>query len=79
MTIQEIITAYINLLWHQFQYDVNMLSKPWMYWAIFIPAIFYSIFFVIKWTLLTMPIWLPIKHIVYGFTSAIAKTMYKKQ
>jgi hypothetical protein len=51
--------SYFNLLWNMFQFDINVLSQPWMYYWVLVPAIGYLIFFFIKWIVLTTPIWLP--------------------
>ncbi len=77
MTLHDILTAYINLLWNQFQYDVSILSQPWMYWLLCIPAIGYGMFFILKWALLTMPIWLPVKNVVSGIIQIVV-TSFKK-
>jgi len=79
MTLYEILTAYINLLWNQFQYDVSVLSQPWMYWLLCIPAIAYAIFFIFKWALLTMPIWLPFKNVISGMIQIVVTSLSKKE
>lgn len=53
------IDKYLELLWNQFQYDIEIFSQPWMYYWALIPAIGYLIFFFFKWTVLTTPVWLP--------------------
>ena len=78
MTINDILTAYINLLWNQFQYDISILSQPWMYFCLLIPAIGYGIFFTIKWAFLTMPIWLPFKNILGGLISMVIQKTKKE-
>ena len=60
---EEILEAYLNLLWNSFQSDVSILSNWWMWAALLIPAAGYIVFMLVKWTLLTMPIWIPIKLI----------------
>lgn len=60
MTLTDFLHGYLGLLWQAFVYDMEVLSKPWMYWCFLIPAFFYLIFFVIKWMILTLPLWLPV-------------------
>ena len=40
--------------------DIEIMSQPWMYWWRLIPITFYVVFFLIKWAILTAPIWLPV-------------------
>lgn len=67
MNLKEIFEAYLKLLWECFQFDVEVFSKPWMYIALLIPATFYFVFFILKWVVLTAPIWLPIRMIISAF------------
>lgn len=62
LTLIEIFTNYINILYNLFLYDLDVFSNPILY-ALIIPFFFYLIFFFIKWTILTTPIWLPISLI----------------
>jgi hypothetical protein len=57
-----------ELLISLYEYDIEMMSQPWMYWAIF-PAIFYSIFMLIKWFVLTSPLWIPFVCVFSVFTN----------
>ena len=54
-----ILEKYLELLWEQFQNDMDIFSKPWMYYLALIPASAYLIFFIVKWAVLTTPVWLP--------------------
>jgi len=65
-----IIKSYFTILLDLFKSDVEILSNPWMYIPFLIPACFYLVFFFIKWTILTTPMWLPINIIVSKFKSA---------
>ena len=58
-----IFEKYLNLLLELFQYDINVMSQPWMYYFV-LPIIGYLIFFFIKWAVLTAPVWLPFSIIV---------------
>lgn len=54
------VDNYLSLLWNMFQYDINILSQPWMYYWVLIPAIGYLVFFFLKWAVITTPLWLPV-------------------
>ncbi len=62
--MKDILYQYIELLWNTFQYDVDVFSQAWMYYWLLIPAIGYFVFFILKWIVLTAPIWIPIKLII---------------
>jgi hypothetical protein len=55
---------YLALLWRMFEYDIHVFSQLWMYQWVLVPAIAYLIFFLVKWAVLTIPIWLPIMLIL---------------
>lgn len=55
-----------DLLIRCYEYDVAVFSEPWMYVPFLIPAWAYLVFFLIKWTALTAPLWLPIRLIARG-------------
>jgi hypothetical protein len=57
------------------QFDMWVYSQWWTYAFLLIPAIFYTIFFVLKWTIITLPLWLPF-YIIFS-NSAIVKINYK--
>ena len=61
----ETIEAYLAFLWTQFQYDWSVLSNPWVLYTV-IPAIFYLVFFLIKWWVLLAPITVPITTFTHG-------------
>lgn len=50
----------LDILYGFYIYDLEVFSQPWIYWTI-IPAIVYLAFFVVKWAVLTLPVWFPIK------------------
>ena len=58
--MNNIITEYFSILLSQFKFDVEVFSHPWMYYYILVPALGYLCFFMIKWSVLTAPIWIPI-------------------
>jgi len=63
MTLEMLFQKYLDLLWVAFLFDYEVFSKPWLY-AWLIPACFYLMFFFIKWTILTFPVWGPVGFIV---------------
>jgi hypothetical protein len=56
-----------EILIQQYEYDVNAMSQPWMYWVLFIPILLYMTFFICKWVVLTAPVWIPIVLVVQAF------------
>jgi len=64
MESQQIINEYIEFLWNMFKYDMDVFSKGWLYYWLLIPAMFYFVFYILKWIVLTCPIWMPISIIV---------------
>lgn len=54
----------LQILIEQYQYDIAVMSQPWMYWWALVPILVYVAFFFVKWTMLTAPLWLPIALIV---------------
>ncbi len=63
-----IIEKYLTILLNMFEYDMEVMSKPWMIYTI-IPIVGYAIFFFFKWAVLTTPIWMPFS-IIIGATRA---------
>lgn len=53
--MNEIFDIFIAL----YLYDIEVLTTPWVYYTV-IPAVFYSMFMIVKWTFLTIPIWVPL-------------------
>lgn len=56
--MMDVLIQYLELLFSLFQYDINTLSNPWMYYPLCIPAFFYCGFMIIKWLILTLPTWI---------------------
>jgi len=65
-SIYQIFLAYLNLLYGLFLFDVKVYSTPMNYYLVF-PALFYTIFFCFKWTVLTLPVWMSVYMAVQGF------------
>jgi phosphate/sulfate permease len=53
------INEIIKTLFELWKYDVEIFSEWWLYAPVLIPAMAYLLFFFLKWTVLTAPIWLP--------------------
>jgi len=66
-------------LWGAFQYDIDVFSQGWLYYCLLVPAIGYFIFFVLKWVVLTAPIWIPIRMIFGGIKSLFSISVNKKK
>lgn len=61
--IDIVLTTLLNLwLW-----DIAVLSQPWMYYCLLIPALLFSMFVMVKWAVLTAPLWLPFVIILQAF------------
>ena len=80
----EILLAYVNFLWQTFQFDIWVFSQWWAYAFLCIPALGYLAFFLIKWSIITMPIWyIPAK--IFGaspfglLTNEVKKQVNKKK
>lgn len=58
------INDYLAFLWNSLQFDIQVYSKAWLYYWVLIPAIGYFIFFIFKWIVLTIPLWMPIAVIL---------------
>lgn len=57
----------LNKLQELWLYDIELLSKPWMYYTLaFIP---YFIFFICKWSVLMYPVTHPLYFMVNRLTS----------
>lgn len=54
--MSELLQLYIDLL----KWDIAVMSQPWMYACFFIPIFCFIPFFLMKWALLSAPLWLPI-------------------
>lgn len=57
----------LDLWWRCYEYDVAVFSEPWMYIPFLVPVTLYLVFFFLKWMVLTLPVWLPMKIIVSMF------------
>ena len=55
-SVYMLIQTYVDFL----IFDIWVFSQWWLYAPLLIPFCFYMMFFIMKWTILTLPIWLPI-------------------
>jgi hypothetical protein len=51
------------MLKEQYLWDIAQFSSPWMYWFV-IPIMLFVPFFVLKWAMLTLPLWLPVAMVI---------------
>ena len=65
--ILEVIAVYFNFLVNNFITDMQRYDNWWMWVFFLIPAIFYTIAMIIKYALLTMLIWIPLRLIFIRF------------
>ena len=59
------LNQYVNFLWTQMQYDWSIFSNPWVLYPV-LPAVFYLLFFIVKWYVLLAPITVPITTLTHG-------------
>lgn len=52
-----------------YAFDLWVFTQWWLYAPLGIPAVFYFAFFVVKWWVLTLPVWMPFYVIVKAFRS----------
>ena len=77
-TLFAYLTRLLDLYESMFLYDVEQFSQPWMYWFV-LPALGYFAFFMVKWTVLTMPIWLPFNIMRSGAYSMMPNIKFPKR
>jgi hypothetical protein len=53
------VQKILDVIANQWIYDIETLSNGWVLYPV-VPAILYSIFMIIKWMVLTIPLWLPL-------------------
>lgn len=62
--MNEMLNEICQILLSCWKWDIWWYSQPWVYYPLFIPAVCYIPFMLIKWTLLTCPLWLPVTIII---------------
>lgn len=48
-------------------WDISVLSHPWMYIPLLIPAMFFIGFVFVKWTVVLCPVWIVPYMVAQGF------------
>jgi hypothetical protein len=77
-----VIDKYLEFLWNSFLYDMDVFSQAWLYYWALVPATGYFIFFLLKWAVFTVPVWLPLTIVVRFFKLPSTKCencLYKTQ
>lgn len=49
------------------EWDLEVLAEPWMYYPLLVPAILFMSFVVIKWAIILCPIWIVPRMIFSGY------------
>ena len=62
---------YLEYLFTHIIKDIEVFNHWWMLFIF--PAVIWAIIVLLKYALLTLPIWLPIKLIIKGFTVEVTK------
>ena len=60
------IERILETLISQWEWDIAVMSQPWMYFLI-LPILGYLAFFVLKWSVLTSPVWIPLSFVFAPF------------
>jgi len=60
------LVQYIEFCKVMFIYDMDVFSQGWIYAWVLVPAFFYFIFFLLKWVVITMPLWIPFRVMMKG-------------
>jgi hypothetical protein len=61
--LDRFLNSLFDLWTRAYTYDYEVMSQPWIYYTFF-PAVFYYVFFFIKWLTLTAPFWLPLAFLI---------------
>jgi hypothetical protein len=61
--LDRFLNSLFDLWARSYAYDYEVMSQPWIYYTFF-PAVFYYVFFLIKWLTLTAPFWLPLAVLI---------------
>ena len=72
-----IFEKYLTILLEAFEKDIAIMSQPWMIYTI-LPIIGYLIFFIIKWAVLTTPVWMPFA-IIFGSRRPVGVNKKEKE
>lgn len=64
-----------QILFDMWMYDMDVLSNVWMYIPLCIPAFCYVIFMGLKWSAITMPLWMPFSCVFRSAMSVFVKAI----
>jgi len=73
--MSRLIDLYVRLL----EQDLEIFGEKWMYIPFLVPITFFIVFFLIKWALLTAPIWIPLKIAFSGLGFPTQWTITRNQ
>lgn len=62
--MEKIFEQIVQMLFEFWKFDMMIYSQWWMYAPFLIPVLFYTVFFIMKWSIITAPVWLPFSIIV---------------
>ena len=65
--MEKIFEQIVQMLFEFWKFDMMVYSQWWLYAPLLIPAIFYTIFFMLKWSIITAPVWLPLSIVFKSF------------
>ena len=60
--------SILNTLLSWYTFDLWVFTQWWVY-AFILPIVFYLPFFLLKWAIVTAPIWLPLRLMLNGIVS----------
>lgn len=66
------IDIVLKTLLDMWLFDVEVFSSKWMYIPLCIPAMFYMMFFMLKWSIITFPFWLPVVILISSISSGLS-------
>lgn len=58
--MESTLDKYLDLLYRMLLQDLDVFSQGWLYYWLLIPAVGYFVFFLLKWMVLTVPVWMPL-------------------
>ena len=61
------LSQLVDMICKSLIFDIAVMGNPWMYYPLLIPAVIYTLAMTLKWTAITMPIWLPIRMVATAF------------
>lgn len=64
------MTEVLNVLARFYLFDLWVFSQWWLYAPMMIPFAFYFLFFLVKWAVLTLPVWAPVWVVVSSLTES---------